>query len=519
MSSDRKGGTSYASSDIDDDDLRDPFCDPENPKSIRFEDISAAAFRIKDGITQTSCDRSHMNADLDMEMYFKKDYMQFTGSFKERGARYTLKKLTYEQRRKGVIAASAGNHAQALAYHGGLLDIPVTVVMPIVAPIMKVENCKKYGANVIIHGADIGESRLHALKIVAKKGMMYINGYDHPNILAGQGTMGLEILDQVPDVDAIVVPVGGGGLIAGIALAVKTMKPEVLIIGVEPEMCPSFTAAMKHGQAIHTPTFPSLADGLTVPTAGVNALATGGHLIDKMVTVSEAWISIAILRLIELEKAVVEGAGATGLAAVLAGLLPELKGKKVVLPLCGGNIDTTLLGRCLDRGLAADGRLITFNVVVSDRPGGIAELTRIISNVGVSIKDIVHERAWVRTNTFAVGVRILAETRNRKHSKELFKLLREAYDDVQILGYYDSPEDYVAGNLQSSKFESVEDENPFEGNMNIQYNQDLDLDQDLEDIHEVDSEISHEDLSDSIDNLKITTKLAEKTSKASSRLN
>lgn len=253
----------------------------------------------------------------------------------------------------------------------------------------------------------------------------------------------------------------------------------------------------------------------TVPTAGVNALATGGHLIDKMVTVSEAWISIAILRLIELEKAVVEGAGATGLAAVLAGLLPELKGKKVVLPLCGGNIDTTLLGRCLDRGLAADGRLITFNVVVSDRPGGIAELTRIISNVGVSIKDIVHERAWVRTNTFAVGVRILAETRNRKHSKELFKLLREAYDDVQILGYYDSPEDYVAGNLQSSKFESVEDENPFEGNMNIQYNQDLDL----EDIPEVDSEISHEDLSNSIDDLKITTKLAEKTSKASSRLN
>merc|ERR1712106_544457 len=309
-------------------DLKDPWCDPENPRIIRFEDISAAAYRIKDGIVHTSCDHSHMNAEMDMEMYFKKDYMQFTGSFKERGARYTMKKLTPEQMKKGVIAASAGNHAQALAYHGGLLNVPVTVVMPIVAPIMKVENCKKYGANVIIQGADIGESRLHALKIAAKKDMMYINGFDHPNILAGQGTMGLEILDQVPDVDAIVVPVGGGGLISGIALAVKTMKPEVVIIGVEPEMCPSFTNAMKHGQAIHTPTFPSLADGLTVPTVGVNALATGGPLIDKLVTVSEAWISIAILRLIELEKAVVEGAGATGLAAVLAGLLPELKGKK-----------------------------------------------------------------------------------------------------------------------------------------------------------------------------------------------
>merc|ERR1739844_636419 len=196
-----------------------------------------------------------------MDIYLKKDYMQYTGSFKERGARYTLMMLEPEQKLAGVIAASAGNHALALAYHGGQLNISVTVVMPIVAPIMKVENCKKYGANVIIQGADIGESRTHALKIVAKKGMVYINGFDHPNILAGQGTMGLEILDQVPDVDAIVVPVGGGGLISGIALAVKTMKPDVSIIGVEPEMCPSLTTAMKHGKAVHTPTFPSLADG------------------------------------------------------------------------------------------------------------------------------------------------------------------------------------------------------------------------------------------------------------------
>merc|ERR1719239_309108 len=367
----------------------------------------------------TPCDASHMNHDLDLDMYFKKDYMQFTGSFKERGARYTLRKLSAEQARKGVIAASAGNHAQALAYHGGALGIPVTVVMPRVAPIMKVENCKKYGANVIIHGENIGESRTQALKIGVKKGLMYVNGYDHPNILAGQGTMGLEILTQVPDVDAIVIPVGGGGLIAGVAVAVKTLKPDVKIIGVEPEVCPSFTTALKAGKPVQTQTDASLADGLTVPTVGCNALATGGPLIDKIVTVSEAWISIAILRLIELEKAVVEGAGATGLAAVMAGLLPELKGKRVVLPICGGNIDTTLLGRCLERGLAADGRLVNFKVTVSDRPGGIAELARTISNLGVSIKDIVHERAWVRENTFEVGVRILAETRNRKHSREL----------------------------------------------------------------------------------------------------
>jgi len=284
--------------------------------------------------------------------------------------------------------------------------------------------------------------------------------------------MGLEILDQVDDVDAIVIPVGGGGLIAGTAVAVKTLRPDVMIIGVEPEMCASFTKAMSIGKAVHTPTSPSLADGLTVPTVGVNALATGAPLIDKIVTVSEAWIAIAILRLIELEKAVVEGAGAIGVAAVLAGLLPELKGKRVVLPLCGGNIDTTLLGRCLERGMAADGRLVTFSVTVSDRPGGIAELARCISNLGVSIKDIVHERAWVTTNAFAVGVRILAETRNRKHSKELFKEMREHYGQVEILGYYDSPEDYVSGNLASSKFEIFEEEKPFDGGMNIQYNMD-----------------------------------------------
>ena len=170
-------------------------------------------------------------------------------------------KLSDEQKKRGVIAASAGNHAQALAYHGGQLGIPVTVVMPIVAPIMKVENCKKYGASVIIQGENIGESRTHALKIGAKKNLMYVNGYDHPNILAGQGTMGLEILDQVPDVDAIVIPIGGGGLIAGVALAVKTMKPDVMIIGVEPEACPSFSTALKAGKAVLTPTDASLADG------------------------------------------------------------------------------------------------------------------------------------------------------------------------------------------------------------------------------------------------------------------
>merc|ERR1719400_2923739 len=364
-----------------------------------------------------------------MDFYLKKDYMQYTGSFKERGARYTLMMLEPEQKLAGVIAASAGNHALALAYHGGQLNISVTVVMPIVAPIMKVENCKKYGANVIVHGKDIGESRERALEIGKEKGLMYINGFDHPNILAGQGTMGLEIIEQVPDVDAVVIPVGGGGLIAGCAV-----DPKIKIIGVEPERCPSFANALKAGTPVFTPTTPSIADGLTVPTVGCNAVATALPLIDKMVQVSEEWVSIAILRCIEMEKAVVEGGGASGVAAVLAGLCPELKGKKVVIALCGGNIDTTILGRCLDRGMAADGRLVKFSCTISDRPGGMAELVSLLSELGVTIKDIQQERAWIKNDIFSVEDIVVVETIDAAHAGRMITELKKTFDNLSVTG-------------------------------------------------------------------------------------
>merc|ERR1719367_477602 len=369
-----------------------------------------------------------------MDIYLKKDYMQYTGSFKERGARYTLLMLSDEQKKKGVIAASAGNHALALAFHGGQLNIPVTVCMPVVAPIMKVENCKKFGANVIIHGADIGEARERALQIGKEKDFMYINGFDHPNILAGAGTMGLEIIEQVPDVEAVVIPVGGGGLISGCAVALKTMKPSIKVIGVEPERCPSFAMALKAGTPVFTPTTPSIADGLTVPTVGCNAVATAAPLIDKMVTVSEEWVAISILRCVEMEKAVVEGGGASGVAAVLAGLCPELKGKKVVIPLCGGNIDTTILGRCLDRGLAADGRLVKFSCTISDRPGGMSELVSLLSELGVSIKDITQERAWIKNDIFSVEDIVVCETKDSDHASHMFTELKKRYEHLNITG-------------------------------------------------------------------------------------
>ncbi|XP_076637261.1 serine racemase isoform X1 [Colletes latitarsis] len=414
----------------DEESLVDPVCLKVNPQQIMFEDITSAAFKIKFGVVNTPCVRSRLSDITAMELYLKKDFLQTTGSFKERGARYALVQLSDEQKKIGVISASLGNHALALCYHGFKLGISVTVVMPVVAPIMKIAACRQYGANVIIDGSDMGEAKRIALQHAKENGLTYINGYDNPDIMAGQGTLGLEIVEQVSDIDAVVVPIGGGGLIAGVALAVKTLHPRVMIIGVESERCPSFHAARKAGRPIYTPIESTLADGLAVPMVGYNAFATANPLIDKLVVVKEEWIAIAILKLVENEKCIVEGAGATGLAAILAGQLDELKGKRVVLPLCGGNIDTTILGRCLERGLAAEGRLLKFTVTVSDRPGGIAELCRMLADIGVSIKDIMHERAWIMSDIFSVDVKVVCETRDRNHGEQLKTMLHENYQRV-----------------------------------------------------------------------------------------
>ncbi|OAD56869.1 L-threonine dehydratase catabolic TdcB [Eufriesea mexicana] len=413
-----------------DEELVDPQCVEENPRKITFEDITSAAFKIKGGIINTSCVRSRLSDVTGIDLYLKKDFLQITGSFKERGARYALMMLSEEQKKAGVISASLGNHALALCYHGYKLGIPVTVVMPVLAPIMKITACRQYGADVIVDGLDMAEAKRIALRKRAEKGLTYINGYDHPDIMAGQGTLGLEIVEQVSNIDAVIVPIGGGGLIAGVALAVKTLHPNVTIIGVESERCPSFYMARKADRPAYTPSNSTLADGLAVPMVGYNAFATANSLIDKLIVVKEEWIAIAILKLVENEKCIVEGAGATGLAAILAGQLEELRGKRVVLPLCGGNIDTTILGKCLERGLAAEGRLLKFMVTVSDRPGGIAELCRMLASIGVSIKDIMHERAWIMSDIFSVDVQVVCETRDRDHVEQLKNMLYQNYHRV-----------------------------------------------------------------------------------------
>jgi threonine dehydratase len=361
-----------------------------------------------------------------MKIFTKLDYEQRTGSFKERGARNALAQLPPDQQQRGVIAASAGNHAQALAYQGKLLGIPSTVVMPKYAPLIKIGNCEKLGATVVLHGKDFSEAKEKAHEIATERGLAYIDGYDDPAIIAGQGTMGLEILEQVPDLDAVVVPVGGGGLLAGVALAVKSLRPQAKVIAVEADHVASFSAAIQAGKPVRIQMQPTLADGLAIAQVGTNAFATAAPLIDRIVMVSEEQIAVSVLRIVEMEKGVVEGAGATPLAACLSGQLPELAGKRVVLLHCGGNIDPNVLSRVVERGLVADGRLARFTAIISDRPGGLADLAAKIASAGASIKQVVHDRAFAGSDVSAVHVQCTVETRNHAHLAELRARLKES---------------------------------------------------------------------------------------------
>ena len=392
---------------------------------ITFKDIEAARERIAGAVYYSPCLPSIPLSELTgIEIFCKLDNLQRTGSFKERGARNALAQLPQEQQKRGVIAASAGNHAQALAYQGSLLGIPATVVMPKFAPLLKITNCQKLGATVVLHGNDFGEAKARADEIAKEKGLAYIDGYDDRAIIAGQGTMGLEIIEQIPDLEAVIIPVGGGGLLAGVSLAIKTLRPKVKIIAVEAENVASFSAALEAGKPTKIAMRPTLADGLAIPKVGSNAFQIARPLVDPVVIVSEEQIALAILRLIELQKSVVEGAAATTLAACMSGKLKELRGKRVVLLLCGGNIDPNVLSRVIESGLVADGRLGRFTAVISDRPGGLAELAAQIASTGASIKQVVHDRAFASSDVSAVNVLCTVETRDHKHLAELRALLK-----------------------------------------------------------------------------------------------
>lgn len=392
---------------------------------VTFQDIEAARKRIAEAVSYSPSPPSIPLSEITgMKIFCKLDNLQRTGSFKERGARNALAQLSHDQQKRGVIAASAGNHAQALAYQGSLLGIPATVVMPKFAPLIKVSTCQQLGATVILHGEGFGEAKAHAHEIAAQNALAYIDGYDDPAIIAGQGTMGLEIVEQVPDVDAVIIPVGGAGLLAGLSLAVKTLRPDTKIVAVEAENVASFSAALEAGKPTKITMRPTLADGLAIPEVGANAFQIARPLVDLTVTVTEEEIALAILRLVELEKSVVEGAAATPLAACMSGRLKELAGERVVLLLCGGNIDPNVLSRVIERGLVADGRLGRFTAVISDRPGGLADLATQIASTGASVKQIVHDRAFASPDVSAVNVLCTVETRNHQHLAELRALLK-----------------------------------------------------------------------------------------------
>ena len=391
---------------------------------VFLADILAAHDRIRGGIVETPCVRSgELSEAFGAEIYLKLETMQRTGSFKERGARNALLQLTADQRERGVTAASAGNHALALAFHGRELGIPVTVVMPRFAPVVKQARCRSLGATVLLHGDDIGEAKLLANDLVARDGLTYVHGFDGAAVIAGQGTIGLEILAQVPSVNSILVPIGGGGLIAGVALAAKGTKPGVRIVGIEPVAAASFLAAVNLGQPHRVSMTSTLADGLAVPEVGARAFALARPMVDELVCVEESWIARAILHLAESERIVAEGGGAIPLAAMLSGQLPNLRGQTVVLLVCGGNIDPGVLGRVIENALVAEGRLTRFRTVISDRPGGLARLAESIAAAGASIRQITHERAFASADISTVEVDCIIETRDSAHREAVLAAL------------------------------------------------------------------------------------------------
>ena len=383
---------------------------------VTLADIQAARRRISGGIAETPCPISVPLSELTgLSIRCKLDLLQRTGSFKERGARNALLMLDTAQRTRGVVAASAGNHALGLAYHGGLLGIPVTVVMPRFAPLVKVATCRRLGASVILEGESFADARRRAMEIADSTGLVLVHGFDDPRVIAGQGTMALEVLEQAPDVEVIVVPTGGTGLLAGVCVAAKALRPDIRIVAVEPAAAPAFSAELAAGHPVDVPIRPTLADGLAVGRVGATPFALAAPLVDRVVTIGEDQISLAVVRLLELEKTVAEGAAAAALAAVLGDAGRELAGRRAVLLLCGGNIDLTILDRVIDRGLAADGRRWRFTTHVSDRPGGMSRLTAAIAATGAGVQEIVHDRAFSGPDVFSTAVAVTVDTAGRDH--------------------------------------------------------------------------------------------------------
>ena len=358
--------------------------------------IEAARRRLRGAIVQTPCAYSQTLSELTgARCFVKLENLQMTGSFKERGAANLLLQLTPDERRRGVIAASAGNHGLAVAFHAARLGVPATIVMPEYAPLIKVTNARRYGAEVVLHGSNFDEAYERARELEAERGLIFVHPFDDPRVIAGQGTLGLELLEQLPEVEAVIVPVGGGGLIGGVGLAVKSTRPDVQVLGVQSAALPAMSRSLEARQRVRVDAAPTIADGIAVRQVGALTLELAQAWVDRVVTVDEEELSNAVLLLLEIEKTVVEGAGAAPLAALLNRPL-GLERRSVALVLSGGNIDVTMLSRIIERGLVKDGRLVRLGVLLRDVPGALARLTALVADEHANILQIIHDRAFSR---------------------------------------------------------------------------------------------------------------------------
>ncbi|MBX5484262.1 MAG: threonine ammonia-lyase [Myxococcaceae bacterium] len=393
---------------------------------ITLQDIEEAFRRIDEAVYRTPCARSeHFKEAGCSALYNKLENLQRTGSFKERGALNKMLSLSEAERSRGVIAASAGNHAQGVAFHAGRLGIKATIVMPERTPLIKVASTRYYGARVILSGNNYDEAYAEALRIQEKEGLTFIHPFNDPAVMAGQGTIALELMEQNPYLEMVVVPIGGGGLIAGIACAIKELNPRIQVIGVQAGMIASMKASRDAGKLVDVPAASTIADGIAVKRPGDLTFGVIQRYVDDIVTVDEEEIANAILLMLEREKSVAEGAGAAPLAALINGKIPKAIGRKVALIVSGGNIDVNVISRIIERGLLKDGRLVRLVVRIADRPGMLAKLMAAIAEQGANVTEIYHNRIYSKTALGEVAVEVTLETRGRDHIAELLRVLTE----------------------------------------------------------------------------------------------
>ncbi|GGB75441.1 MULTISPECIES: threonine ammonia-lyase [Henriciella] len=391
---------------------------------ISLEDVKDAARILEGQIERTPMRRSRtLSAITGAEVWVKFENLQFTAAFKERGALNKLARLTEDEKKVGVIAASAGNHAQGVAFHGRRLGIPVTIAMPVTTPFNKVEHTRAFGARVLLEGTTFDEAKEHAELVRQREGLTWIHPFDDPLIMAGQGTAALEMFEDVPDLDMLVVPIGGGGLISGMATVAKAHNPAIKVIGVQAAMYPSMHSAIKGGQPAKGGA--SIAEGISVKQPGHLTKEVVQALVDDIVLVEEEHIERAITLFVDVEKTVAEGAGAAGLAALLAHP-SKFAGKKIGLILCGGNIDTRLLASVLTRALVREKRLANIRIIGDDRPGLLALVSKIIGDNGANIMEVAHNRIALDVPAKGAEFDILMETRDAQHTQEIIDALAQA---------------------------------------------------------------------------------------------